>query len=103
MKKSKCSGGANPQNTYEKRNFTGAFMKKMLLCVVMVLLLCSAALLACSKDKETESEKGAIEKMTDKTAKEIVDKIQAPIKSARSVKDQQEDRSREIESTLKEQ
>ena len=78
-------------------------MKKMLLCVVMVLLLCSAALLACSKDKETEPEKGAIEKMTDKTAKEIVDKIQAPIKGARSVKDQQENRSSEIEKTLKEQ
>lgn len=87
----------------EKRTFTGAFMKKMLLCVVMVLLLCSAAFLACSKDKEAEPEKGAIEKMTDKTAKEIVDKIQAPIKGARSVKDQQEDRSREIEKTLKEQ
>lgn len=66
----------------------------MLLRVVMVLMLCSSAFLACSKDKESEPEKGAIEKMTDKTAKEIVGKIQAPIKGARSVKDQQEDRSR---------
>jgi predicted transcriptional regulator len=69
----------------------------------MVLLLCSAGFFACSKDKEAEREKGAIEKMTDKTAKEIVDKIQAPIKSARSVKDQQEDRSKKMEKTLKEQ
>lgn len=78
-------------------------MKKMLLCVVMVLLLCSAGFLSCSKDKEAESEKGTIEKMTDKTAKEIVDKIQAPIKGARSVKDQQEKRSKEVEKALKEQ
>jgi hypothetical protein len=78
-------------------------MKKTLLCVVMVLLLCSAGFLSCSKDKEAEREKGASEKMTDKTAKEIVDKIQAPIKGARSVKDQQEDRSREIEKALNEQ
>ena len=41
--------------------------------------------------------------MTDKTAKEIVGKIQAPIKGASSVKDQQEDRSRAIEKALKEQ
>jgi len=41
--------------------------------------------------------------MTDKTAKEIVGKIQAPIKGARSVKDHQEDRSRAIEKALKEQ
>lgn len=78
-------------------------MKKIRLCVVMVLLLCSAALLACSKDEIAESEKGTIEKMTDETAKEIVDKIQAPIKGAHSVKKQQEDRSRKIEKTLKEQ
>ena len=78
-------------------------MKKMLLCVVMTLLLCSAGFLSCSKDKEAEREKGAIEKMTDKTAKEIVDKIQAPIKGERFVKDQQEKRSREIEKALKEQ
>jgi hypothetical protein len=78
-------------------------MKKRLPCVVMTLLLCSAGFLSCSKDKEAEREKGAIEKMTHKTAKEIVDKIQAPIKGARSVKDQQEERSREIEKALKKQ
>ena len=78
-------------------------MKKIVLCVVTVLLLSGAGFLACSKDKEAESRKGAIEEMTDNTAKEIVDKIQAPIKGARSVKDQQEDRSKEIEKALKEQ
>jgi hypothetical protein len=78
-------------------------MKKMLWYVVMVLLLYSAAFLACSKDKEAESEKGTIEKMTDETAKKIVDKIQAPIKGAHSVKDQQENRSKEVEKALKEQ
>jgi len=78
-------------------------MKKMLLCIAMVLLLCGAGFLSCSKDKEAEREKRTIENMTDKTAKEIVDKIQAPIEGARSIKDQQENRSKEVEKALKEQ
>jgi hypothetical protein len=37
-------------------------------------------------------EKGTIEKMTDKAAKEMVNKIRTPIDKARSAKDQQEDK-----------
>lgn len=78
-------------------------MKKIVLCVVTVLLLSGAGFIACSKEKDAKSEKDSVETMTDNTAKEIVDRIQAPIKGARSVKDQQEDRSKKIEKTLKEQ
>ncbi len=41
--------------------------------------------------------------MTDKAAKEMVNKIRTPIDKARSVKDQQEDRLNEIDETVKEQ
>ncbi len=78
-------------------------MTKMLLYSVMVLFLGSVTIIACSDNKETESEKGTIEKMTDKTAKKMVNKIRTPIDKARSVKNQQEDRLNEIDETVKEQ
>jgi hypothetical protein len=68
-----------------------------------VLFLGSVTIIACSDNKETESEKGTIEKMTDKAAKEMVNKIRTPIDKARSVKNQQEDRLNEIDETVKEQ
>ncbi len=78
-------------------------MTKMLLYSVMVLFLGSVTIIACSDNKETESEKGTIEKMTDKAAKEMVNKIRAPIDKARSVKNQQEDRLNEIDKIVKDQ
>jgi len=76
-------------------------MKKVLVNFMMVIFLCSGAIWSCSKDKDTESKKGAIEKMTEKAGKEIADKLQKPIENARSVKEKQEKRSKEIEKTLK--
>ena len=78
-------------------------MKKIRLYSVIVLLFASAVFFACSDNKEAESEKGTIEKMTDKTAKEMVDRIRTPIEKAKSVKDQQENRLSDMEETLKEQ
>jgi hypothetical protein len=79
-------------------------MKKMMTYCVLGLLLGGAALLACSNNTETESEseKGTIEKMTDKAAKEMVNRIRTPINKARSVKDQQEDRLDDMDESLKE-
>ncbi|MEE9537287.1 MAG: hypothetical protein V3V51_07575 [Desulfobacterales bacterium] len=78
-------------------------MTKMLLYSVMVLFLGSVTIIACSDNKEIESEKGTIEKMTDKAAKEMVNKIRTPIDKARSVKNQQEDRLNEIDKIVKDQ
>ncbi|MDL1977528.1 MAG: hypothetical protein LWX52_05430 [Deltaproteobacteria bacterium] len=75
-------------------------MKEMLLCFVVAVLLGSTAFFGCSNDKEGKSEKGAIEKLTDKTAKEVVRIIRTPIDNARSVKNQQENRFRNMEETL---
>jgi hypothetical protein len=79
-------------------------MKKMMTYCVFALLLGGAALLACSNNNEaeSESEKGTIEKMTDKAAKEMVNRIRTPINKAHSVKDQQEDRLNEMDESLKE-
>ena len=78
-------------------------MKKMLLYSIIAALLYCAAFFACSNNKEAGPEKGTIEKMTDKTAKEIVNKIRTPIDKAKSVKNQQEDRMSDLEKTLKKQ
>jgi DNA topoisomerase VI subunit B len=76
-------------------------MRRVLISVVLVMFLCSVSFWSCSKGKETESKKGAIEKMTEKAGKEIADRLQRPIKEARSAKKKQEDRSKEIEKALK--
>ena len=78
-------------------------MKKMLFYCIIALFFGSTTLFACSNNQEAESEKGRIEKMTEKTGKEIADKIQTPIEKARSVKNQQDDRSSAMEETLPEQ
>lgn len=78
-------------------------MKKILLYPAIVLFLFCATFFACSNDGDKEPEKGRIEKMTDKAAKEIVDHIRTPIERARSVKNIEEERQNAVEENLKEQ
>ncbi|OGP49197.1 MAG: hypothetical protein A2Y79_11415 [Deltaproteobacteria bacterium RBG_13_43_22] len=78
-------------------------MKKMLLYCFVGLVLVGGTFFACSNKKESEAKKGTIEKMTDKTAKEIVDRIHAPIDKARSAAKQEEDRIKEMDDALKKQ
>jgi hypothetical protein len=80
---------------------SGDSMKRMLLHSFLAFLLGGTLLFGCSKSEEAESEKGAIEKLPDRTAKKVVGKIRVPIEKARSVKEQQEDRFSDIEETLK--
>jgi DNA topoisomerase VI subunit B len=85
----------------EKGCFKGYFMKRVPVSFIMVMFLCSASFWSCSKNKDTESKKGAIEKMTEKAGKKIADKLQKPIRQARSVKEKQEERDKELEKALK--
>ena len=77
-------------------------MKKIMTYWILALFFGGGVFLACSNNTEAESEpeKGAIEKMTDRTAKQIVNRIRTPINKARSVKDQQEGRQKEMEESL---
>jgi hypothetical protein len=78
-------------------------MKRVPVSFIMVMFLCSASFWSCSKNKDTESKKGAIEKMTQKAGKEIADKLQKPIRQARHVKKKQEERDQELEKAIKAQ
>jgi TolA-binding protein len=79
----------------------GVHMKKSLLFFLAVLFA-AVVLFACSDKKEAKSERGAIEKMTDQAAEEMGNRIRTPLEQARSVKDQEEDRLRDMESAVKE-
>jgi len=76
-------------------------MKRVMVSFIVVMFLCSVSFWSCSKDKDTESKKGAIEKMTEKTEKEIADRLQKPIRNARSVKKKQEERDKALENDIK--
>ena len=78
-------------------------MKKIMIFCVFTLLFGGVTFLACSNNKETESkaEKGTIEKMTDKAAQKMVNKIRTPMNKARSVKVRQEKRLDDMDESLK--
>ena len=77
-------------------------MKRMLMLLVLMLLLYGATFFACSNNTTADSEKGTIETMTDKAAKEAVDRIRTPIKKAHLAEKQQADRFSIMEESLKE-
>lgn len=78
-------------------------MRSIFLYPVMALLICSTMFLACSDNKETESEKGTIETVSDKAANEAIRRIHTPIDKARSVNKLQENRLNDIDEALKKQ
>jgi hypothetical protein len=66
-------------------------------------MLIGGAFYGCSDKKEPAPEKGAIQKMTEDTAREAVKQIRTPIDKARSVAQQQEDKAKELDDALKKQ
>ena len=66
-------------------------------------MLLSGAFWGCPDKKEPGSEKGAIKKMTEETAREAVNQIRTPIEKARSVAKQQEEKNKEMDDALKKQ
>jgi hypothetical protein len=76
-------------------------MKKDVLIIFFVLILAGTMLFACARDEE-ESEPGAIEKLTDETADEIVKTIKTPINKAHSAKKSSEDRMKNIDDAVNE-
>ena len=76
-------------------------MKKTGIYCFIGLALAGGIFSSCSNKKGAEEKKGAIEKMTDKTAQEIVDKIQAPSDKARSAAKKVDNRMKEMDDALK--
>ena len=78
-------------------------MKKALSYGLIAAMLLGGVIFACSDRKEPAAEKGAIKKMTEETAREAVNQIRTPIDKARSVAQQQEEKNKELDDTLKKQ
>jgi hypothetical protein len=78
-------------------------MKKALSYGLIAAMLLSGVIFACSDRKEPAAEKSAIKKMTEETAREAVNQIRTPIDKARSVAQQQEEKNKELDDTLKKQ
>jgi hypothetical protein len=76
-------------------------MKKLLLYSTIVFLLGSAMLSSCSNNQEAE--KGAIDEMTDKAAKEMTDRITVPLERARQARDAVDEKYSDMEENLREE
>jgi hypothetical protein len=67
-------------------------MKKTIFNFSIALIFTALSLWGCSGNSGEESEKGAIRKMTDQVANDLVHKMRDPIDKARSVKDRENER-----------
>jgi hypothetical protein len=70
------------------------------LTIALVVLLISFS--ACSKAKDEESSKGAIDKMTDRAAERAVKKIKTPIDKARAIQEKEGERTKAMDEAVKE-
>jgi len=86
-----------------QQTLPGEIMKRVLSYCLIGVALVSGAFWGCSDKKEPAVEKSAIKKMTEETAREAVNQIRTPIDKARSVAQQQEDKAKELDDTLKKQ
>ena len=75
-------------------------MKKILLCIVAALFIFSSMLLSCTKSEDAETERGAIESMTDKAGKEMADRITDPLEKAKHAKELVEQNYIDMEENL---
>jgi len=79
-------------------------MKRVLSYCLIWVMIFSGAFWGCSDKKEPALEnKSVIKKMTEETAREAINQIRTPIDKARSVAQQQEDKAKEMDDTLKKQ
>ena len=78
-------------------------MKKTLLCIVAALCICSSLLLSCTKSEDGETEKGVIDRMTEKAGNEMADRIAGPLEKARNAKELIDKNYRDMDENLENQ
>ncbi len=78
-------------------------MKNLLLCIVAALFIFSPLLLSCTKSEDVETEKGAIDRMTEEAGKEMADRITGPLGKAHDTKELVEGNYRDMEENLENQ
>ncbi len=76
-------------------------MKKISVCLMVLLLAASGFFFSCSDKTSEKQEKGAVEKMSDETAKKVSDKMLAPVEDAKEVKHMEENRLQDVQDMTK--
>ena len=76
-------------------------MKRFVIYAVLLLLVISLLISACSK-KDAEEEKGSIDRMTDHAAEVAVEKIRKPIEQAETAKKLEDERLKKVDEALEE-
>ena len=77
-------------------------MKKLYAYFVIVLSVFCLNFSACSQGKNEESDKGTIDKITDRAAEKAVKHIKTPIDKARTAQEKENERTRAIDEAVKE-
>jgi hypothetical protein len=86
----------------QKQIFNGdTFIKKSYIYFATVSFIFCLTLSTCSKGKDAESEKGAIDKITERAAETATKKIKTPIDKARSVQEKEEERMKAMDEASK--
>lgn len=78
-------------------------MRKFTASLAAALLVTGLLVSACSKNSETEAEKAAVDKLTDRAADAAVQKIKTPIDKARNAQDLGDDRLQAMDEALQKQ
>jgi len=77
-------------------------MKRHCIYLIIASAVFCLSFSACSKAKDEESEKGAIDKITDRAAERAVKKIKTPIDKARAVQEKEGERTKAMDEAVKE-
>jgi hypothetical protein len=75
----------------------GERMKKVSVCLMVLLLAASGFMFSCSDNNSGKPEKSAIEKMSDETAKKVSDKMLGPVEDAKKAKGMEESRTQDLQ------
>jgi hypothetical protein len=75
----------------------GEGMNKISVCLMVLLVTAGGLFFSCSDNASEKQEKGAIEKMSDETAKKVSDKMLAPVEEAKEVKRMGENRLQDLQ------
>jgi hypothetical protein len=77
-------------------------MKRHCIYLIIASVIFCLSFSSCSKAKDKESGKGAIDKMTDRAAEIAVKKIKTPIDKARAIQEKEGERTKAMDEALKE-
>ena len=77
-------------------------MKRHCIYLIIASVIFCLSFSACSKAKDEESGKGAIDKITDRAAESAVKKIKTPIDKARAIQEKEGERTNAMDEALKE-